>query len=225
MNEQEDEYLDIAGIQHFTFCKRQWALIHIEQEWKDNVLTVEGNIIHEKAHDKTSREKRGNILIVRNLEIKSTSLKAHGFCDIVEFHVDKDGVALEGLEQLWKPIPIEYKRGKSKASDADRLQLCTQAICLEEMFDCRIDKAYLFYHEINHREEVALDEILRNKVSSSFLEMSKYYDRRYTPKVKTSKKCNSCSLIDICLPQLNVSVSVIKYVSQRIDEINEYEKA
>lgn len=202
MNEYEEkEYLDIAGIQHFSFCRRQWAIIHIEQEWNENVLTIEGGIVHEKAHSEIS-EKRGNLLIVRGLEIKSEMLKAHGFCDVVEFRKNKEGVPLFGRDGVWLPMPVEYKRGKPKINDADRLQLCTQAICLEEMFGCTIEKANLFYHEINHREEVCIDVSLKAKVTTLFEEMHNYYKNRYTPKVKADKHCKSCSLIDVCVPTL-----------------------
>lgn len=213
---EEGDYLDIAGIQHFSFCRRQWSIIHIEQEWNENVLTVEGNIVHEKAHSNIT-EKRGNTLIVRGLEIKSEFLGAHGFCDVVEFRKNKNGVVLFGRDDLWSPIPVEYKRGKPKVNDADRLQLCTQAMCLEEMFHCEIEKAYLFYHEVNHREEVTVDSDLREKVIAMFEEMHNYYKNRYTPKVKASNQCKSCSLIDICVPSL-LEKSAKDYIDKYLNE-------
>ncbi|MEG0960656.1 MAG: CRISPR-associated protein Cas4 [Erysipelotrichaceae bacterium] len=220
MENNEDDYLDIAGIQHFSFCKRQWALIHVEQEWSDNVLTAEGNIIHEKAHDNQIKEKRKNTLIVRGLEIKSSLIKAHGFCDVVEFHKDNSGITLHGKTELWIPYPVEYKRGKPKENDADRLQLCAQVICLEEMFDCIIDKGYLFYHETNRRETVRITDELRHVVVEYFVEMGLLYSRRFTPKVTTSKKCKVCSLKDICFPILNDPTSAEDYVMNRVLENN-----
>lgn len=141
----EDEYLALSGIQHYAFCPRQWALIHLEQQWSENVLTMQGNLMHERAHDEFSREKRGSMLIVRGLGIHSRNLGLSGKCDVVEFHRSSEGVPLAGEEGLWLPTPVEYKHGKAKRHDADRLQLCAQAMCLEEMLVCEVRTAYLFY--------------------------------------------------------------------------------
>lgn len=225
MNKWEDiDFLDIAGIQHFSFCRRQWALIHIEKEWEDNDLTVLGSIVHEHAHDGSFTEKRGDILITRSLEVRSYVLKAHGFCDVVEFHKDKQGVKLFNREGTWKPYPVEYKKGKPKTTEMDRLQLCTQAIALEEMFDCNIDKGYLFYHEIAKREEVEFSEALRKQVESAFQEMHAYYEKSYTPKVKPSAKCKRCSLQNICLPEIANKESVNTYIKRKLHEEAEDEK-
>lgn len=132
----EDEYLALSGIQHYAFCPRQWALIHLEQQWSENVLTMQGNLMHERAHDEFSREKRGNMLIVRGLGVHSRNLGLSGKCDVVEFRRSSEGVPLAGEEGLWLPIPVEYKHGKAKRHEADRLQLCAQAMCLEEMLVC-----------------------------------------------------------------------------------------
>ena len=118
----EDEFLQLSGIQHFCFCRRQWALIHIENQWQENVRTIEGNIIHERCHDDGFIEKRGNLLITRSLSIFSRRLGVSGQCDVVEFSKTENGCTLYGREGLWHPYPIEYKRGKSKLIDADRLQ-------------------------------------------------------------------------------------------------------
>lgn len=142
---EEDHFLLLSGIQHFLFCKRQWALIHIEQQWEENVLTVEGNHLHEKADQPFLREKRGNKLIVRAMPIKSRSLKITGVCDVVEFVSDNNGVEINGMEGKYTPYPVEYKRGKPKKNDSDILQLTAQAMCLEEMLLCEIDKGYMFY--------------------------------------------------------------------------------
>src|SRR5699024_3589629 len=132
----EDEYLMLSGIQHFQFCKRQWALIHIEQQGEENVRTVEGQYLHQKADQPCIREKRRNILIVRAMPIKSKRLKISGICDVVEFVEDDKGVEISGDEGKYVPYPIEYKRGKPKKNDSDILQLTAQAICLEEMLLC-----------------------------------------------------------------------------------------
>jgi CRISPR-associated exonuclease Cas4 len=209
-----DDYLQISGIQHFSFCRRQWALIHIEQAWSENLRTVEGRLMHERAHDPFFREKRGNTIITREMPVFSNTLGVSGQCDIVEFHANPNGVALHGREGLWQPCPIEYKRGSPKVNDADRLQLCAQALCLEEMLLCpEIETAYLYYGETRRREAVALTEELRGAVRESFAEMRGYYERRYTPRVKMTKSCNACSLKDICLPRLPKATSVREYIS------------
>ena len=131
-----DGYLMISGIQHFSFCRRQWALIHLEQQWAENLRTTEGHLLHQRCHDETFREKRGDLLVVRGLRVISHRLKMTGACDVVEFHADPEGIALEGFSGLWLPVPVEYKHGSPKSNDADRLQLCAQAMALEEMLVC-----------------------------------------------------------------------------------------
>lgn len=214
---KEEDYLSLSGIQHFVFCRRQWALIHIEQQWQENVRTMEGQFLHEKTHDSTAAsEKRGDLIISRGMPVYSKILGVNGACDVVEFHKVEDGIAIFGKEGLYSPVPVEYKRGSSKENDSDRLQLCTQAICLEEMLLCRIESGFLFYGETKRREEVQFDEALRNKVTEMFEEMHQMYNRRYTPKVKTSKSCKACSLADICLPKLCKNVSVKSYIKRSI---------
>lgn len=214
----EDEYLQIAGIQHYTFCKRQWALIHIEQQWGENVLTVEGNLVHEKAHNDSLREKRGNTIITRGLEVRSSTLGIYGICDVVEFKQDNDGIVLKDYQGTWLPCPVEYKRGKPKTNDADRLQLCAQVVCLEELFDCKITNACLFYDEIKHRETIEINEELRNQLSRIVAQMHDLYDKRHTPKVKQEKFCFSCSLKDICIPSLYEIASAKDYIRKHMEE-------
>ncbi|MDE3838812.1 CRISPR-associated protein Cas4 [Bacillus methanolicus] len=216
--EDETEYLMLSGIQHFQFCKRQWALIHIEQQWEENVRTIEGQYLHRNADKSFKREKRGNKLIVRAMPVKSTELKITGICDVVEFVQDDNGVEIYGAEGKYVAYPIEYKRGKPKINDADVLQLTAQAMCLEEMLLCEIDKGYVFYNEIKHRVEVPLTENNKNKVRSIVEEMQDYYKRRYTPKVKTGAFCKNCSLQNICLPKLMVKRSVKSYIEGKINE-------
>ena len=129
----EEEFLSLSGVQHFAFCRRQWALIHIEQAWADNALTMQGSVMHDRAHDDEVREHRGDKVIVRGLRVHSAELGLSGVCDIVEFHRCATGHPLSGEDGLWRAVPIEYKRGKSKSGNEDRLQLCAQAACLEEM--------------------------------------------------------------------------------------------
>ena len=141
----EEEFLALSGIQHFAFCRRQWALIHLEQAWVDNVLTAEGDLMHCRAHDEGLREHRGNVIVVRGLAVHSRALGLSGKCDVVEFHRDGEGHPLAGEDGLWRGVPVEYKRGRSKTGDADRLQLAAQALCLEEMLGCDVPAGFLFY--------------------------------------------------------------------------------
>lgn len=201
---EEADYLQISGLQHFSFCRRQWALIHIENQWQENVRTMEGHILHENAHDGENTEKRQDLLITRAMSVFSRSLGVSGTCDVVEFHASPQGISLFGREGLWLPVPVEYKRGISKTEDADRLQVCCQAMCLEEMLLCpAIEKGYVFYGQPRRREAVLLDESLRQKVAAALEEMHQLYEKQYTPQVKPTKSCNACSLKAICLPGLH----------------------
>lgn len=214
----EENFLSLSGIQHFEFCRRQWALIHIEQQWQDNLRTVEGEILHERAHDNLIKEKRSGLIITRGMAVFSKSLGINGVCDVVEFHKDKDGVSIFGREGLYKPIPVEYKRGKPKEDDIDILQLTAQAMCLEEMLYCEINTGYMFYGETNHRQKIEITSELKKRVAEIYKEMHQIYDRRYTPKVKPSKKCKACSLANICLPRLCVKLSVKDYIDRSLEE-------
>lgn len=208
----------LSGLQHFSFCRRQWALIHLEDLWGDNLRTVEGNLLHEKAHNAGAAEKRGDLLILRDLRIFSATLGVSGACDVVEFRADPAGVTLAGRAGLWQPYPVEYKRGHSKEIDADRLQLCGQGMCLEEMLCCEIPAGALFYGETRRREEVSFTPELRQTVRSMLEEMHSYAVRGYTPKVKPSKSCNACSLKALCLPALMRKTSVRSYLDSHLKE-------
>ena len=135
----------LSELQHFAFCRRQWALIHIDQQWQDNARTADGSIMHRRAHDEKQIERRGDIITMRGLHVRSNALGAVGICDVVEFCRDPSGISLPGYDGLWLPYPVEYKRGAPKSHDADELQLCAQAMCLEEMLLCSIPEGSLFY--------------------------------------------------------------------------------
>lgn len=215
----EDDFLMLSGIQHFEFCKRQWALIHIEQQWEENVRTIQGQYVHQKTDKPFIREKRGDKLIVRAMPIKSNELKISGICDVVEFIKDShQGVKIQGLEEKYKAYPVEYKRGKPKTHDSDVLQLVAQSMCLEEMLLCTVDIGYLYYHEIKHRIEILITPELKSQVRNTVREMHDYYKRRHTPKVKTGPFCKNCSLQKICLPTLMNKKSVKSYIEGRIFE-------
>lgn len=219
MEYKEEDFLLLSGIQHYIFCKRQWALIHIEQQWQENLRTIEGAILHEKTHDDTIKEKRGDLIISRGMGVFSPSMGIVGSCDVVEFYKDPDGVNIFGRNGTYKVIPVEYKRGKPKEIESDAMQLCAQAMCLEEMLLCKIPKAYLFYGEIKRRQEIVLDEILRKSVIAMVKEMHELFDKRYTPKVKPSKSCKACSLVDICMPRLCKNPSVRSYIKNNLMEV------
>lgn len=218
MEYQEDNYLMLSGIQHFKFCRRQWALIHIEQQWEENVHTVVGELMHKKVHDPYLKEKRKDTIIVRALPISSRQLGVSGECDVVEFHKSEDGISLHGHRGLYSIFPIEYKKGKPKLTEEDVLQLTAQAMCLEEMFSTEIQEGALFYGETRRRESVIFTPKLREEVAHIFEEMHQYYERGYTPKVKKSKACNSCSLKEICLPKLEKTMLVSDYIKKLLKE-------
>jgi CRISPR-associated exonuclease Cas4 len=214
----QDELLPLSGIQHFLFCRRQWALIHIERQWQENVLTAEGRIMHQRADDPFFTETRKGVITARSVPVASYRLGLSGVCDVVEFTSSPDGVKLPNKDGLYLAAPIEYKRGKEKHNHSDEAQLCAQAMCLEEMLSVAIPKGYLFYGETRHRVEIELTAELRNLVKDMVEEMHNYFQRGYTPKVKTSKACRSCSLADICLPVLLEKViPASKYIKQQIE--------
>ncbi len=214
----EEDFLMLSGLQHFAFCRRQWALIHIEGQWAENFSTVDGELFHEKAHSSVN-ESRGDTLILRGLRIFSKELGLSGSCDVVEFIRSDDGVSLSGRDGLWLPFPVEYKRGKPKEHRADEIQLCAQAICLEEMLCCDISEGALFYGETRRRQPVQFDEELREIVASMALEMHGYAGRGYTPRVKPSKKCGNCSLKDLCLPSLQIKRSASSWLAEHMEEL------
>ena len=220
MEYAEDDYLMISGIQHFKFCRRQWALIHVEQQWAENEHTVIGELMHKKAHDPYLTEKRKDLLVVRALPVSSRTMGVSGECDIVEFRKCEDGVKLHGHRGFYSIYPIEYKKGKPKHSEEDILQLTAQAMCLEEMFSTTVTEGAIFYGETRRREVVAITEELKNEVCQTFEEMHQYYERRYTPKVKMGKHCTSCSLKELCMPRLAKTGSVKNYMDQALMEEN-----
>lgn len=216
---KEEDYLQISGLQHFCFCRRQWALIHIEQLWAENLRTVEGNILHEKAHDDSARERRGSLLITRDMRVFSPTLGISGNCDIVEFRSDPHGVAIHGQEGLWQPYPVEYKHGSPREIDhANELQLCAQAMCLEEMLCCTIPEGALYFGETRHRQKILLTEVLRQEVRDDLLEMHRLFDRQYTPKVRPTRSCNACSLKDLCIPKLMKHKPVQSYLATHLED-------
>ena len=174
--------------------------------------------MHRRAHDTQQTESRGDLLIMRGLRIRSYEMNITGICDVVEFYRDSHGIELAGYEGKWTVYPVEYKRGEPKLHDADELQLCAQAMCLEEMLICSIREGSLFYGETRRRERVAFTEELRLRVKAMFREMHQYIDRGHTPSAKPDKGCNSCSLKELCLPRLSRVRSVKDYMNRHMKE-------
>jgi len=236
-----DDLLPLSGIQHFLFCRRQWALIHVEMQWQENALTAEGRIMHQRADDPFFTETRNGVITARSVPVASYRLGLSGVCDVVEFlpsplhpsplhpspigRGDGDegdeggeGVKLPNREGLYLSVPVEYKHGKPKRDPVDEAQLCAQAICLEEMLSTTIPRGYLYYGQTRRREEVEFTAQLRALVEEMSAEMHAYFKRGYTPKVKTHKGCRSCSLAEICLPVLQENViPAARYIQQNIE--------
>jgi CRISPR-associated exonuclease Cas4 len=200
----EDDLLPLSGLQHMAFCERQWALIHIEGQWEDNRLTAQGNVLHERVHD-SGTETRKTLITVRGLPLRSFRLGLSGQADVVEFRAttpdDPAGVPLDGRPGSWLPFPVEYKRGKPKKQICDVVQLCAQALCLEEMFGIAIPTGALFYATPRRRLEVAFTPDLHRQTEALCARMHELHSRRETPPPVYMRGCESCSLKTACMPR------------------------
>jgi len=216
----EEEMLMLSGIQHFFYCERQWALIHLEQQWEENSRTVEGQFVHKKVDDPFVVESRGNTVIARSVPLGSYSLGLYGIADVIEFHkIDQNGLLFENKTGSWMPVPVEYKRGKPKPDERDEIQLCAQAICIEELNGIKIDKGYLYYHSIKRRDKVLFDADLRGLTYSVSEKMHDMFKNRETPKVPYGKNCKWCSMYEICQPKITGKKKKVKqYIKRMIDE-------
>ncbi len=180
-----NDALPLSGLQHLAFCPRQWALIHLEQAWAENRLTAEGRLLHERA-DLPGQSRRANLRTVRGMLLHSLRLRITGRADIVEFRP--------------QPFPVEYKRGKRKPTDCDLVQLCAQALCLEEMLATPVPAGAIFYGEPRRRIEVDFSPALRSRTEMLAATMHQLYAAQQTPPAMPAKHCSRCSLIDVCLP-------------------------
>lgn len=214
----EDNYLLLSGIQHFVFCRRQWALIHIEQLWGENYFTIDGQIKHKRVDNISGVEFKEGVRILRSLPVISHELKIQGKCDVVELQPADNGYYFSKYDNKYKVFPIEYKRGKPKIDLSDTMQLLAQAMCLEEMMGLTINEGACFYFETRRRQNIIFTNELRAKLKKMLDEMNNYYSRKYTPKVRKSNKCKSCSLRDLCLPELEGTMNVSKYIEKRLRE-------
>lgn len=224
MGYTDDELLLLSGIQHFCFCKRQWALIHVEQQWSENLHTAEGRIIHERVDDPFITESRGDVVISRAFPIVSHSLGLTGIADVIEYTCADTGITIPDHEGRWIMKPVEYKRGKPKIDERDEVQLCAQAMCLEEMFGVQIDEADFYYNEIRRRQNLTITEDLRRLVSSLADEMHEIFRNGFTPEAVTGKHCSLCSLVDICVPKLTKKRSPVRgYIGRHVAEASTHD--
>ncbi len=184
----DDDLLPISALQHLVFCQRQWALIHLEGQWAENRLTVQGRHLHERA-DTAGHQTRGDVRTARALRLCSYRLGLTGQADVVEFHAGG------------QPFPVEYKRGKPKPDDCDEVQLCAQALCLEEMLGVSVPAGALFYGQPRRRQEVRFDMPLRRRVEDLARRLHELTRSGVTPPAQYEKKCRNCSLVDVCLPK------------------------
>jgi len=203
----ESELLPLSGLQHLVFCERQWALIHLEQQWAENALTAEGRNLHERA-DEGPDEWRDGVRICRGIRVRSLRLGLVGRADVVEFRPTADG--------LMQPYPVEYKRGRPKPDRCDEVQLCAQALCLEEMLQRPVLTGAIFYGQPRRRADVALDAQLRRETESLALRLHELYATGETPRVPYQKKCDRCSLYSICLPKSTAEKSVQRYLVRAV---------
>lgn len=205
-----DNLIMLSALQHYLYCPRQCALIHIEQVWSENLFTAEGRVMHEKV-DAAKYESRKNIRIEYGVPMRSLRLGLIGKADAVEFHRMDDGT--------WLPFPVEYKRGKSKTDNCDRVQLCAQAVCLEEMLDVEILEGSLFYGQTRRREDVVFDRDLRMETEGIAENVHELIESGITPKPEYSKKCERCSLLELCMPKIcGRTRSVSNYLLAAVEE-------
>lgn len=207
----DEELLPLSALQHYIFCKRQCALIHIEQVWVENAHTAEGRAMHDRVHDEGHATVAG-VCLERGLALVSRSLGISGKSDIVEFRAGSGGVFI--------PFPVEYKRGRPKQDESDTVQLCAQAICLEEMLNVPVPCGSIFYGKTRHRHDFELTPQLRKTTEDTALGLHLLIAAGITPKAEYSPKCKSCSLIDICLPKsLSCDTKTETYLREAIADL------
>jgi CRISPR-associated exonuclease Cas4 len=213
----EDDLIPLSALQHLLFCERQCALIHVEQAWSDNLFTAEGKIMHNRVHE-ADRRSRGNIRVEYGMPLRSLRLGLIGKADVVEFHLPAE-VSHTGLPKRWQPFPVEYKRGKPKADNCDKVQLCAQALCLEEMLAIQIPRGALFYGRIRRRRDVDFDDALRQETESAARRLHALVESGRTPLPVYSSRCKRCSLFNICLPRtVEKRHSVKQYLSRALQD-------
>lgn len=203
----EDDLLPISALQHLIFCERQCALIHIEQVWVENLFTAQGRVMHERVHNAPA-ESRREVRQEFGVSLRSLRLGLIGKSDVIEFHRQDDG--------SWQPFPVEYKRGKPKPNNSDKVQLCAQAICLEEILTIDIPRGSIFYGKERRRTDVEFDLDLRKETEETALRLHELIRSGVTPKAVYKSECESCSLISYCFPRTMEKPTTVKDYLERI---------
>lgn len=216
----DDDMLMLSGIQHFRFCPRQWALIHIEQQWNDNSLTIEGQILHKHVNDPFYRQKCGNFITLRAVNIASRELGLYGVSDAIELRPSQssdDTIKHPKYPGMWRPVVVEYKHGKPKWNEIDEVQLAAQTMCLEEMYSINISQGAFFYGELRHRVNIDITDKLRNIVRQCAKDMHTLFQVSEIPKARYGRHCDRCSLNDICMPKTTLHcTSVNTYLKNNL---------
>ncbi len=215
----EDDYLPISALQHLEFCPRRCALVHVEGQWSENVQTAEGRTLHQKVHEAPSETVAG-VRVARGVRLCSQKLGLYGVADVVEFHPtdsrDERTVTIDDSGRRWLPLPVEYKRGRRKSEMSYSVQLCAQAMCLEEMLGGFIPSGALFHGQSRRRQVITLDEPLRTRTWNRAHELHRLIDSGVTPEPVYSKKCRFCSLNERCMPKLKPTRSAVDYIRRSV---------
>lgn len=218
----EDDLLPLSGLQHMLYCERRWALIHLEGQWEENRFTAEGRVLHKRA-DKGAREVRRDVIVTRGVRLHSFRLGLVGQADVVEWRRVGQGlpppgtaIPLEAREGSWQPMPVEYKRGRSKPNRWYEVQLCAQALCLEEMLGLSISEGALYYGASRRRSQVQLDARLRTETEVLAIRMHVLFQEGRTPVAKLEPKCRSCSLFERCQPDATSRRTVARYLDREV---------
>ncbi|AFM23522.1 CRISPR-associated protein Cas4 [Desulfomonile tiedjei] len=231
---EDDKLLPLSALQHVQFCERRAALVHLECIWQDNVFTAEGTVGHERVHSLTKTEVRGDLRIARGLLIRSLQLGLSGKADVVEFHrvevhpgekakdSESTSVRLPGVSGLWRPYPVEYKRGRLRSNRSFEVQVCAQAMCLEEMLQTTIERGAIFFGETARRLELKFDTDLRSETVATAFRLHEIMNSGITPPAKFENKCKKCSLLDVCMPKITGHRSKVEtYLRRTIREAME----
>lgn len=207
----EEDFIQLSALQHFVFCPRQCALSYIEQIWEENLFTAEGGIMHDNVHEEQF-EMRDGVRIERGTPLRSKKLGLNGKADVIEFHKSPDG-------KSWFPFPVEYKHGKPKENNCDKVQLCAQAMCLEEMLGVSVPAGAIFYGKTRRRMDVTFDNVLRKETEETAYRLHEFIKAGKTPKAEYSKRCESCSLKELCMPKAFGGRSSVRgYIEDNIKE-------
>lgn len=205
----ETDFIQLSALQHYAYCPRQCALIHLEMAWNENLYTAEGRLLHDTAHS-VRTETRGECRVSTGLQLRSRIHGISGTADIVEFHRQDD---------VWLPFPVEYKRGRPKKHDSDRIQLCMQALCLEEMLSVAVPGGALFYGKTRRREEILFTEALRTAAVNMAQETHMLLRGTVLPAPTSDERCAGCSLHDICLPELTTARPASVYLESLREDV------